>query len=411
MWHVRSALLAIGLVLCLTMAAAHDAAGQTVNATPSPHVYRIKAASCAQEPETRYQTGFRIRGLIGIVTALHGVVSCKSIAAQSGDDTFTNLDIVKVDIERDAALLWSQKIAASGSAGFSNVASTPDARETIIHVIGYPQGATRQKALAGVKVVALAQLVNLIPETSVDVLERRASPAIDIDVYSIQDPLTQGYSGAPLLDDVERIVGIGSSGLDFGRINTAWAVPIRDIQWELVSNKIQGRVSGNARSRLNALATESSPLSSQELEANPGDSTQVSVDACATPWFFTPQPDGCIESYRIAPAEMQVFERGRIVYLGDLSQSFVFFDGASWEVFFGQLEAAHQSFQPKLGNPTSTKFQFNYCGGHVNRANGVTAYVVDAQRRVMTWTVIKDGTSLRNGQWSYLSNASSIKCT
>ena len=56
---------------------------------PVHHVFKIIASDCSHEPRSRTLTGFRMltdSPSHGIVTALHGVADCKSIAAvRSGE--------------------------------------------------------------------------------------------------------------------------------------------------------------------------------------------------------------------------------------------------------------------------------------------------------------------------------------
>ena len=83
------------------------------------YVYRIKSDNCTHEPVSRRQTGFRVQGITGIVTALHGVADCKTISALSddGQEIYLDLSIQQIDITHDAALLSSTMIDDLPNAG------------------------------------------------------------------------------------------------------------------------------------------------------------------------------------------------------------------------------------------------------------------------------------------------------
>lgn len=246
-----------------------------------PHIFRIKASGCPRAPATRVQTGFRVKGEVGIVTALHGVVECKSVTAQSGNDVVDGLIIAKVDIERDIALLWSQSLAAKGMDGLEPGAIISIQGDyELVRVIGYPQGLTRPKTTVDVKITARTQLIDLLPDKDISALDKRSSPAVDIDVLSVQAPVVPGHSGAPFIDRNGRIIGVGSGGLDLGRIDSAWAIPLNEIKWAVVSTRVPGRYSGQAAQRLKALAAMDAGLVFQIAEEPDGaDTATVTASA------------------------------------------------------------------------------------------------------------------------------------
>lgn len=226
-------------------------------AAPSPttHIYRISAGECTSRSDAIAQTGFRVNGLSGIVTALHGVVGCRSVTASSGDDVLNDLEIVKADIARDIALLWSPRLAERSPVGLVAAPRGDVTGQDGLQVIGYPKGVFKPRPTTKIDILDRAQLADLLPPgQDFNALTKRASPAIDIDVLSIQAPLVPGHSGAPLLNREGRVLGVVNGGLDLGRIDMAWAIPWQDIQWQVVSRKVPGRVSAADVKRLNELA-------------------------------------------------------------------------------------------------------------------------------------------------------------
>jgi len=213
---------------------------------PLPFVYRIKSGQCSQEPSDRIQTGFRVKGQIGIVTALHGVVGCPSITAQPGDGTktFTNLVIGKVDIRRDMALLWSSDLANISADGFE-IISRPSIADTVdLQLVGYPWGMADQQPLYNIVFAQEAPLVKILPggDPQEHMADRR-SPALDVKVYRLQADIVPGHSGAPLMTQSQYILGVGNGGLDLGRVGWSWAIPLHAVEWKAVSAKVSKRVS------------------------------------------------------------------------------------------------------------------------------------------------------------------------
>jgi len=247
-------ILLLGISLSVSMAAL----AQTTGFIPSPHIYKLNVAGCRYPPTERTLTGFRVKGQLGIVTALHGVVGCQLINAQpapGGPGPFNQLIVGKVDIDRDMALLWSKELAALPMDGLEAVAHPQPSDYQGVEVIGYPYGLIRQKPTIEVKIVETTTLGYLIPPDLIVVLNDRNSPAIDIQVLSVQAHLVPGHSGAPLLNQMGRVIGVGNGGLDLGRVEMSWAIPWYTIVWKTVTSQVAQDVSWTDVRRLFALAT------------------------------------------------------------------------------------------------------------------------------------------------------------
>lgn len=219
---------AIAIVLLFALWAGM-AFAQSDSAIPAPYVYRLKIGNCTFDPTDRRQTGFRVQGRIGIVTALHGVADCKTISAvaDNGQELFNDLVIEQVDIERDIALLVSSELAQKSSDGLAlSTLTASEILTTPLSIVGYPLGLDQQDIDSNLLVRDVESLDAVIPDPEeTEAFRLRHSPALTITVLNIQAQLLPGHSGAPLLDPENRLVGVGNGGLRGGTVNRSWAIP------------------------------------------------------------------------------------------------------------------------------------------------------------------------------------------
>lgn len=222
----------VTLLLWLGAAAAQPPLYQS-----SSYVYRIKIGGCTGQPDVRRQTGFRVKGLVGIVTALHGVADCKMLHAlnEGNGSNFLALTIQAVDIDHDLALLSSAELAAQPADGLLGAANEPVDYKNL-HIVGYPLGLDHQDLMVGIVVSNTQILDNLIPANlKSDALVERQSPNLQMPVLRVQGHLVPGHSGAPLLDSQERAVGVGNGGLAQGQVEIGWAIPWdANIHWHII---------------------------------------------------------------------------------------------------------------------------------------------------------------------------------
>jgi tetratricopeptide (TPR) repeat protein len=207
-------------------------------------VYEIRAGGCPQPPESRSQTGFRVRGTKGIFSALHGVLGCRRIFANTdrGEKLSEPLVIVKVDIDRDTALLLSAELNNKPGTGIEVADRTVIQPRSRVMVIGHPNNIylDRSESLA-LRQPPLVPLYRRLPRDNADAetFKRRHSPNSLADVLDIEGVLQPGHSGAPVLDTHGRVVGIANGGLKGGLAGINWAIPFHDVQLTLRGN-VQG---------------------------------------------------------------------------------------------------------------------------------------------------------------------------
>jgi hypothetical protein len=197
----------------------------------SPTVLEITAFDCPGHSKHRL-TGFVAQGYIGILTALHGVVGCKILAErQRPYELYPDLRILRADVERDVALLFSTKVQEDISAQklrATRVAAVPP-RGSRIFVVGYPANVSEPFA-NDLTIDDTTKTLQFLPAgVARDALERRNSPSFNHPIVTVGGLLQPGHSGAPLTTIEGSAIAIGDGGV-VGTTGIGWAIPIKDLQ-------------------------------------------------------------------------------------------------------------------------------------------------------------------------------------
>lgn len=195
------------------------------------HVYLVKMYDCAHQPTQRSQTGFLVRGMRGIVTALHGVADCRRVTASSREGFILDepLTIVNADIDRDVALLSSSQLKKVDG-GLDPAAAVEWESLGTVKAYGHPYGISSLERTLAISRPALKPLKDLVPAAPLSVLKKRGSPNHLVNVINLQGQLAPGHSGAPLLDSKSRVVGIANGGVKEGS-DITWAIPFPHLEW------------------------------------------------------------------------------------------------------------------------------------------------------------------------------------
>lgn len=209
------------------------------------YVYTIYVKGCEHEPYDRELTGFRVKGLKGIVTALHGVADISDsgkITAKSDDrgtpPLYEPFQIIQIDKERDLALLSSEKFETlidnrekGDSQGYA-IEEKPiwnDYQQ--LTIIGHPYGIDTYTATLKLGTPRLELLSSLVTAEVGNLFHDRQSPSLKNEVLKIEDVIVSGYSGAPLFNQNGNVVAVANGGLEHGFAKICWAIPAQHIKW------------------------------------------------------------------------------------------------------------------------------------------------------------------------------------
>jgi len=203
-------------------------------------VFLITIEGCKFQPYRRHQTGFRINGTAGIITALHGIPDCdyRRITAQnhvahSAIETYTLLSPSLVNIESDLVVLSSPEIEKKSKGGF--VVASKSIFQSIgnreLSTIGYPTQSTvpvpTREIFFRDPRLPLFILRDYSGRSMLRYLENRGSPSPNIEILGIQGELQSGHSGAPILiANSDTVIGIVNGGKTDGSDEFVWAIPI-----------------------------------------------------------------------------------------------------------------------------------------------------------------------------------------
>jgi len=226
----------------------------TVLAQPSSRFKDIVLINVGNGCPTNHLTGFRVRvrGKVGIVTALHGVVGCKAIKVPQ---RYKKLKIVQADIKRDVAFLYSSELENG-----SQLKTENSAKYKGLYVVGHPLGITllRSNDLL-IRQPSRRILKDLIPRGKLfKDLDNRNSPSLGISVLSIEGNFLKGHSGAPIFNAQNKIVGVVNGGLGHGYSGIVWAIPWADIRWQSYSQIKEKLSKLKTKPQANVLANYSS---------------------------------------------------------------------------------------------------------------------------------------------------------
>jgi hypothetical protein len=189
-------------------------------------VLRVQASGCAGDQGSRVGTGFAWRSGKEVVTALHVVAGCQRLTVYSERDQVTyRADLAHVLRRADLALVQVQ-----GNATFPPIVETtadPPANLDLV-AWGYGEGIPSMRDFARLRVAnGAATLQQNVPPEVARELQRAGSPALDLNVVPIDAALAPGLSGAPLLDQSNRVRAIADGGVAHGITHVSWAIPVR----------------------------------------------------------------------------------------------------------------------------------------------------------------------------------------
>lgn len=181
-------------------------------------------------------SGFLWQNANQVVTSLHALSPNSSIIIQcQGVSKLAQLS--KVYARADLALLKVNGLptACKPITKLNKQAPLPDSN---LYTFGYHAGAKSGTSRAIKKGFAsVERLGALVNGNPLRALRAIGVPAVDLDIYYVQGGLLPGYSGAPVINVDNELIGIVDGGLNSGQASYNWLIPASNLDELLTSDE------------------------------------------------------------------------------------------------------------------------------------------------------------------------------
>lgn len=213
-----------GLIVVVILIGAQPVVAQQA----SEHVVLVRMGA------GKKQTGFKLQGKTGFVTALHGIVGEDKVTVTTKNGTvLRNLKIAEVDIGNDLAV-----IRANGNVDLQNPERGLSSFNgkvvggANLTCVGFPLTTwnTALDTQVRVRNVPMFQLSNLIPPNQLPAFNERNSPSPNSIVLNVDGELLPGHSGGPIVDANGRVVAVADGGLKGSEIT--WGMLLANARWQ-----------------------------------------------------------------------------------------------------------------------------------------------------------------------------------
>jgi hypothetical protein len=156
----------------------------------------------------------------GIITTLHAVVGCRSVSAQRGAATASNLVVTMVDVGRDVAFLTSADDSLTAL-----LASTPAPVDR-----SGAKPADDRAMVVDLRKAPLLDLASIVWGDDLTALRERRSPDPRIRVRDAAAAGAPETLGAPAVDAAGAIVGV-RNGITRAARPVSWVLPLDELDW------------------------------------------------------------------------------------------------------------------------------------------------------------------------------------
>ena len=226
------------------VAAAPRAAGAQVNMNLLQS--RVVRVVVGEGPAAQAASGFLWVNLRQVVTSLHTfsyratdppriVVTCRG----AGGPQLSNARVTKGPADADLVLLTTdQELVGCGAFNSTQVQEAKPADYSQLYTYGFHAGAQGGTSRKMEKGNANPEVLNsLLHEPVRGAIGLGRVPALDLPIYYVEGGLLPGYSGAPVVDADNRLVGIVEGGLDNGASAYNWVIPAANLKRLMVSQE------------------------------------------------------------------------------------------------------------------------------------------------------------------------------
>ncbi len=186
-------------------------------------------------------SGFTWQKKSWVVTSLHAMKSkTATIEVVYPGGNLRDAKVIKVFKSADLVLLETNieaKPVANAIIAIEKYAAGKPAPDEKMYAIGYPGGAKGYMKIPLTKGdVETETLEFLVREKDFAAIEKGGIPSMKIPIYFVTgNSLLPGFSGSPVFNAANELVGIGDGGLEEGRMNVSWCIPASNLDNLLAS--------------------------------------------------------------------------------------------------------------------------------------------------------------------------------
>ena len=187
-------------------------------------IENLKSAVVRIQSGNKIGTGFLWRNNNWVVTTLHLIDNDSNIEVTLSNNV-SNAKVIKVLKEQDLALLQLE----SGSSQLTILSEANDALSlnSGLYTMGYNGGGNLNTIIDRTLRLGYnsnGRLEGLLPKAVKDVLKSCKRPNPSIEILYLDGTLLPGFSGAPIIDNNGRLVGIADGGLEEGASSISWGI-------------------------------------------------------------------------------------------------------------------------------------------------------------------------------------------
>lgn len=198
-------------------------------------------------------SGFLWQAADQVVTSLHAVPG-NDMEIKVGCNTgnvpqVARARVVKVYAKADLVLLKTERpLTNCGVFDARQAQEQKPASLSMLYTFGFHEGASGATAREMKKMDARPEdLLSMLHEPVRSQMASFNIPDVRLPIYYVQGGLLPGYSGAPVVDANNRLVGIVDGGLDKGTSGYNWVIPVENLKYLVVSQESQ--VPGKVREK------------------------------------------------------------------------------------------------------------------------------------------------------------------
>ncbi|MBT8115982.1 MAG: serine protease [Arenicella sp.] len=210
-------------VLCTLLFTLNPAVGQIDEDFMQSYSVRVIAKS---DGITKASSGFLWGNTNQVVTTLHSIPKGSQITVQCRGAT-QKASISKTLRKADLILLDVNGLPDACRA-FTSFDATKPKRGAPLWTFGYHAGARSLTDREFKKRSAIPESLGyLLSGKPLKAIKELGFPAVDLDIYYVQGGLLPRYSGGPVLDQRNNLIGVVDGGLNKGASSYNWVIPAK----------------------------------------------------------------------------------------------------------------------------------------------------------------------------------------